>query len=221
VDLSLYAFPEVRVEDIDDERPIEPYLEMDPLDFPPVVVAHGQFMDGRHRVLAARMRSERVYTPTIRTIDASRVIRPQYAREWTLGGMNKWAVKIPKETSATRDSLENAAILLVQHGLPGEVLVENLRDEFIVFAHWTPRTLTYTFKGFAWGFRGEGPRGLESFFKMIGMEPPINFDQISKWPQPARTLQVRQKAGRTVLDWMPGAWQKRFLRGRDYGQDWE
>jgi hypothetical protein len=219
VDLSLYAFPEVRVEDIDDERPIEPYLETDLLDFPPVVVAHGQFMDGRHRILAARMRSERVPTPWMRTMDASRVIRPQYAREWTLGGLNKWAIKIPKETGSTRVSLENAALLLVRYGLPAELGVENVRDEFVVWAHWPPRVMTYSFQGFSWGYSGEGPRGLESLFKMVGMEPSVSFDQILKWPHPPEGR--RRKAGHTVLDWMPRAWQKRFLRGRDYGQDWE
>lgn len=219
VDLRLEAFPEFGAEDLDVERPIDPYVEMDPLDFPPVVVAHGQFMDGRHRVLASRIRRD-AYSgePSwIRTMDASRVIRPKYAKRWSLGPLRKKFIDTPKETGATRDSLANARELIIKYGLPDTVTAITTSVDWYVQAKWSDGLL-YIFEGFSWGYRGEGPRGMESFFGMIGMDPPIAFSEIEKWPLPEK---VRIIARPGPLEWSPQSWKNKFIRGLHYGKDWE
>lgn len=215
VELPPDAFPDIKRRDIDvEDRPVEPYIEADPRDFPPVLVAHGQFLDGRHRVWAARVRRD----PMVKTLDASRVIRPEYAHIWGMGSLNEAAIEVPEENGSTRQSLKNAALLIVKHGLPEYILLKSVGDRWGVKAQWGP--LEYWFDGFAWGFGGEGPRGLATLFEMMGAEPPITTKEVASWPMPGG-VKRRQKRGWGVKAWSPPVWQKGFARGREYGKDWE
>ena len=55
-------------------------------EYPPVVIAHGNFIDGRHRVWAAREQGEE----TIRAIDISCLVPP------TLEGLGR--MRLPRGT---------------------------------------------------------------------------------------------------------------------------
>jgi hypothetical protein len=88
IDLPLYilplsAFPRIDPEhDPGDDRKFEDYLNTAMEDFPPVVIAHGYFIDGRHRVWAAREKGE----GEIWAVDASKVLGKRFVEEWLFLG---------------------------------------------------------------------------------------------------------------------------------------
>ncbi len=106
------------------------------------------------------------------------------------------------EGGVTDISLENARLLLEAHGLPEaiELYQHPLYEEgaeHLVEARWTDGT-THVFSGFAWGYTGDGPYGLETFLALLHCQPTISIRSIAGWPQehfPALT----------------------FIRGEDYG----
>jgi hypothetical protein len=91
MEISLAYFPEIDPADDDyDCRDFESYVETPMEDYPPVVIANGNFIDGRHRVWAAREQGEE----TIKTVDISCLVPP------TLEGLGPMrlprGVKVPK-----------------------------------------------------------------------------------------------------------------------------
>ena len=66
----------------EDERRFEDYLDTPIEEFPPVVVAHGYWIDGRHRVWAARVYN----AESIQTIDASRIFGKKDIKRWKFLG---------------------------------------------------------------------------------------------------------------------------------------
>ena len=95
--------------------------------------------------------------------------------------------RVETEGGITEISLRNARTLIARQGLPDEVELYQAQlppnaGEHLVTARWRdgPR---HTFSGFAWGYRGEGPRGLETFFGLLGCVPPVSLCQIARWPQ--------------------------------------
>jgi len=93
INLPLYeipveAFPEVDVEHPDDDRDFESYVDTPINEFPPLVVAHGYFIDGNHRLYAARAQG----VETVRTLDASKIFAKRHIiRQRFLGRM-----KVPR-----------------------------------------------------------------------------------------------------------------------------
>lgn len=68
MEIPLTYFPEIDpASDDNDERDFESYAETPMEEYPPVVIANGNFIDGRHRVWAAREQGEEA----IKAIDIS------------------------------------------------------------------------------------------------------------------------------------------------------
>lgn len=91
------------------------------------------------------------------------------------------------EGGITEISLRNARALIARHGLPDEVEMYQAQlppnaGEHLVAARWRDGT-RHTFRGFSWGYLGDGPRGLETFFAVLGCFPPVSLRQIALWPQ--------------------------------------
>lgn len=91
MEIPLAYFPEVDPSSEDnDERDFESYVETPMEDYPPVVIANGNFIDGRHRVYAARQQGEE----SIKAIDISCLVPP------TLEGLGPMlfprGVRVPK-----------------------------------------------------------------------------------------------------------------------------
>ena len=82
-----------------------------------------------------------------------------------------------KREGTTRDSLENARRILDA----GYILVGGTFTFDTNMASWQTDAVfewgvdgskvEYTFKGFSFGYHGEGPRGLEEFLKMFHWNP--------------------------------------------------
>lgn len=82
-------------------------------------------------------------------------------------------LKLHEEAGITSDSLSNAQELVRAYGRP-------LRLEFVsqtkgpdwgyfVTAVWDqPASVAHKFSGFAWGYGGTGPRGLDEFLELVG-----------------------------------------------------
>lgn len=85
MEIPLGFFPDIDpASDDNDERDFESYAETAMDKYPPVVIAHGNFIDGRHRVWAAREQGEE----TIKAIDISCLVPP------TLEGLG--AMRLPR-----------------------------------------------------------------------------------------------------------------------------
>lgn len=95
------------------------------------------------------------------------------------------------EGGVTQISLENAKALVRERGLPQIVQLVNAgkdASEHEVVATWvgnedTSPDIEFTFTGFAWGYGGEGPRGLAEFFRMTGLDCRVPTQVISRLPQ--------------------------------------
>jgi hypothetical protein len=75
-----------------DDREFEDYLETPLEDYPPILVAHGYWIDGRHRLWAARTRG----VSMIQTADISGLIPRSYVKKGRfLGKMRHWPVLEP------------------------------------------------------------------------------------------------------------------------------
>lgn len=75
-----------------DDRAFEDYLETPLEDYPPVLVAHGYWIDGRHRLWAARTRD----VSMIQTADISGLVPRSYVKKGRfLGKMRHWPVLEP------------------------------------------------------------------------------------------------------------------------------
>jgi len=87
------------------------------------------------------------------------------------------------EGGVTTISLHNAHVLIHEYGLPERVeLFQDPKDGHLVEMWWSDIHAD-RLTGFSWGYGGEGPRGLEQFFKMLNFSPPIGIHQIGLWPQ--------------------------------------
>ena len=80
--------------------------------------------------------------------------------------------KLQQEGRITRISLENADLLIRLYGLPTRIELKNIQDEYLVLASWPG--FTHMFSGFSWGYGGEGPSGLNTFFKVCKVFPGWN-----------------------------------------------
>ena len=87
------------------------------------------------------------------------------------------ASDLQRECGVTRISLDNAAILQQWHGKPRSIALVFEHDEHQdpdsepeahVRVTWDDGTIVHTFTGFAWGYGGEGPRGLRRFLDSAG-----------------------------------------------------
>ena len=91
------------------------------------------------------------------------------------------------EGGVTALSLHNAKVLIERFGLPDSV--ELFRSPihghalralwFTRREGWAERGPEWTFTGFPWGYGGEGPHGLETFFEMLNL--PIGIREIAGW----------------------------------------
>jgi len=102
--------------------------------------------------------------------------------------VTKGRSKLQKEGGVTAISLENAEILIAEHGRPN--LVKLWYDErawCLVTVEW-PDDYKHTFSGFSWGYAGEGPCGLAGFAEMIGLGHILNMRAISGFPQETEKL---------------------------------
>lgn len=98
--------------------------------------------------------------------------------------------KLPFEGGVTEISLDNAKILIEQHGLPTEITFR--ADK--VKCDYNMNTLfvdgyRHNFSGFAWGYGGTAPAGLARFFELA---------QISALTPDDITI---DKYGRTFMTW--------------------
>lgn len=75
--LPVSAFPEPDPDHPSDERDFESYVSTPIEDYPPLVVAHGYFIDGRHRLYAAiRQGAE-----TVRAVDAGGILDRRFIEQ--------------------------------------------------------------------------------------------------------------------------------------------
>lgn len=71
--IPLVYFPEVSPDsDDNDERDFESYVKTPMEEYPPIVIANGNFIDGRHRLWAARQQG----VDTLKAIDISCLVSP-------------------------------------------------------------------------------------------------------------------------------------------------
>jgi hypothetical protein len=94
-------------------------------------------------------------------------------------------MRLQPEGGVTQISLENARTLIEAYGLPQIVQLVNAgkdASEHEVVATWEDEA-EFTFTGFAWGYGGEGPRGLAEFFRMVGLDKRVPTQAISRLPQ--------------------------------------
>lgn len=192
-------------------------LETDPRDLPPIVVAYGMLVDGAHRLRAAQVQELEV----IRAIDAGRILPEACVQKYGISRLKP--VALGREGGITRISLENARLLLAWYGPPDRIMLKERDREWVVEAVWGE--LTHEFGGLSWGYGGEGPRGLETFFNLVLMDPPITAAQISKWPTPGnwirRQVFPRRARQEGPKEWAPEeSFRRGFLKGVDYWKGW-
>ena len=98
-------------------------------------------------------------------------------------------MSLKPEGGVTQISIENAAELIDERGLPDIVQLVNEGQntaEHAVFATWTNpdgTDLTHKFTGFSWGYHGEGPHGLTAFFEQLGLSERIPDELVFTLPQ--------------------------------------
>lgn len=95
------------------------------------------------------------------------------------------------EGGITTRSLHNAHVLIEKRGKPERIVLKwDELEWYTVEAYWTGFPV-HAFTGFAWGYGGEGPNGLASFFELLGLDIPLS--EIAGWdkelPSP-KTLTV-------------------------------
>ena len=92
---------------------------------------------------------------------------------------------LQKETSTTRVSSNNAKVLVAHKGKPESLTFSFSRgDWYNVKATWADG-YTHNFRGFSWGYAGEGPHGLLEFILSLGIYYTI--EQIAAWPRDERS----------------------------------
>lgn len=88
------------------------------------------------------------------------------------------------EGGITVVSLHNAHVMVSKHGKPSAVeLSWNADDDCLVILYWTKpdhQKKRFVLTGFAWGYGGEGPRGLYTFLEWIGIK--VVRGEIGTWP---------------------------------------
>jgi hypothetical protein len=87
--------------------------------------------------------------------------------------------RLRKEGGITRISLDNGGQLRKVRGMPVRVELR-AEGEFRVVAMYTDGS-RHVFKGFSWGYRGEGPQGLAEWCHENGI--PLTFEDICALPQ--------------------------------------
>lgn len=109
-------------------------------------------------------------------------------------------MNLKAEGGVTQISIENAATLIDELGLPDTVQLVNEGEntaEHSVFATWSNpdgTDVTHKFTGFSWGYRGEGPHGLTAFFEQVGLSDRVPDEIVFSLPQnvPGLILSIRR-----------------------------
>lgn len=98
-------------------------------------------------------------------------------------------MELQKDCGDPAICVSNAQVLLAKHGKPERLELEYWAGVInLVTAFWASG-YKHTFNGFAWGYSGRGPKGLEAFLHMCGLN--IGLPQIEKWSmKEPRTIQV-------------------------------
>jgi len=80
---------------------------------------------------------------------------------------NNKTLQIEPEGGVTEISLNNAKVLIKEHGVPIKLNfhADKKKCDYFVRAEWRDG-FSFCFSGFAWGYGGTGPRGLLKFFHM-------------------------------------------------------
>jgi len=89
------------------------------------------------------------------------------------------------EDGVTDTSLKNARRLIDKHGAPISITLDVVKTNFgtaqqVIATFKTDRSIyTHVFNGFSWGYRGEGPHGLQKFLKWSNIN--VQIDWIASW----------------------------------------
>jgi hypothetical protein len=91
-------------------------------------------------------------------------------------------MQLREEAGITRDSLHNARALERRWGRPVELVLDagGSTVDHCVTAFY-PGGQRFIFTGFAWGYGGEGPRGLCEFLRGLGFD--VTMQTIASWPE--------------------------------------
>jgi len=97
---------------------------------------------------------------------------------------DRWLFNVPvlePECGVTSISLINAHTLLVWHGEPVSIdfKANTKLGDWTVTMHW--KDCKWVFTGFAWGYGGEGPAGLQRLMNLIGMDLDVHKLLIDKF----------------------------------------
>ena len=99
-------------------------------------------------------------------------------------------MRLKPEGGVTDISLHNAKELITERGLPDIIQLVNESEDasgHVVIASWgtVPEKdpFEHRFDGFSWGYGGQGPTGLSTLFKMIGLDHRVPINIIGKLPQ--------------------------------------
>lgn len=86
--------------------------------------------------------------------------------------------KVEPECGVSAISLKNLTILIELFGKPKSIGCIDSRNGPVVMAVWDSG-YTFTFTGFSWGYRGEGPRTLQKALGLLNIA--VSMDEIAGW----------------------------------------
>jgi hypothetical protein len=102
------------------------------------------------------------------------------------------------ENGSTADSIRNADYLIRTYGYPLRIdLIGGMDCNYGVLAIW--KNTMHLFTGFSWGYSGEGPSGLNEFFRASGVWSGVN----------AININLKENEHRTVFE--PASPSFRFI----------
>jgi len=118
-------------------------------------------------------------------------------RTTDIGIHEKW-LGLNEEAGITTHSTFNANALVEKYGPPDRIKLHyDEKDWHLVELAWLDEDgddkQRFTLTGFSWGYGGEGPNGLATFFKSINVGPTLA--DIAGWPQKGFSLALERKSG--------------------------
>lgn len=97
------------------------------------------------------------------------------------------STQLQEECGVTNISLENAELLIREHGLPDCLrMYWDEQDWYCTRADWSEPRQVHIFTGFAWGYVGAGPHGLHELFQLVGLD--VSLEEISGWASGGRHI---------------------------------